>query len=220
MKHYKDLDLQQIRDECGLDFAHFTYQKGQCSCCYGAKDQPAIYWKNHKIPEGDNYSFILFKNAYNGSGTVTKNDIIEDYTCVSWDFDITKLHKVCELLRSQLDSDYIVVEPVDETSCIIIRTCAKIIEQGLADKYNLSPYCIKRTITRFPSSIKGIKYPDEELQLIAVKSDVKLIKDIAYPRREACKYIVTNYDLEELFYWNSEKELKNRILNIANRGVI
>lgn len=34
---YKELNLKKIREDNDLDFAHFTYQKGMCSCCYGQK---------------------------------------------------------------------------------------------------------------------------------------------------------------------------------------
>ena len=30
---YKDLDLKGLREKCGLDFAHFTYESGMGSCC-------------------------------------------------------------------------------------------------------------------------------------------------------------------------------------------
>jgi len=69
-KTYSDLNLKAIREALNIDFAHFTYKQGQCSCCYGPKDLPKMYWKDRTIPEGDDYSYILFKNANNGSGTV------------------------------------------------------------------------------------------------------------------------------------------------------
>lgn len=74
MKIYSDLDLKAIRDEVGLDFAHFTYQRGMCSCCYGPKNLPKMYWKNKTIPAHDNYTYLLFKNADNGSGIVRGGD--------------------------------------------------------------------------------------------------------------------------------------------------
>ena len=80
---YGELNLREIRDLADIDFAHFTYRRGQCSCCYGPKDLLKMYWKNRVIPEHDDYSYILFKNADNGSGTVTKNDEISDGTCIS-----------------------------------------------------------------------------------------------------------------------------------------
>lgn len=45
MKKYGDLKLSKLRDELGLDFAHYTYLRGQCSCCYGPLDMSARYWR-------------------------------------------------------------------------------------------------------------------------------------------------------------------------------
>ena len=141
MKIYGELNLKQIREENDLDFAHFTYLKGQCSCCYGPMNLPAKYWKNEVIPpryvpgteiydkDGNvsggqltKYEYILFKNADNGSGIVKANDLIKDYTCVGWDFPINKMEKVCNMLLEQLDKSYYILMPKDESHCIIIRT--------------------------------------------------------------------------------------------------
>lgn len=51
MKTYADLDLKAIREACDLDFAHYTYGRGQCSCCYGPLEMPAKYWRNRKKPK-------------------------------------------------------------------------------------------------------------------------------------------------------------------------
>ena len=84
MKKYAELNLKKIREDNGLDFAHFTYVKGMCSCCYGPTDLPAIYWKDGIVKnEEDKYSYILFKNANNGSGQVKRKDEITNYTCIS-----------------------------------------------------------------------------------------------------------------------------------------
>lgn len=139
MKQYKDLNLRKIREECGLDFAHYTYQKGQCSCCYGPLDMPAIYWRNRNKPvkinnngsihyelNGEDFnklkmSYILFKNADNGNGTVKRTDEIKDYTCIGYRFnDNSQKQKVCKMLLDQLDEDYAVAVPKDRSSCIII----------------------------------------------------------------------------------------------------
>lgn len=63
MQNYKSLNLKKVRDDNGLDFAHFTYLKNQCSCCYGPADLPARYWAGGKRPEKvtDNTQYILFK---------------------------------------------------------------------------------------------------------------------------------------------------------------
>lgn len=123
MKCYKDLNLRYIREQCDLDFAHYTYKRGQCSCCYGPEDLPSIYWKNRTIRKDDNYTYVLFKNADNGSGHVTKNSEIKDYTCIAHRFiDVEQKEKFCKMLTEQLDDDYTVLIPKDDMYCIIIRT--------------------------------------------------------------------------------------------------
>lgn len=140
MKKYKDLNLKEIMKKADLDFAHFTYGKGQCSCCYGPWDMPKRYWKNgiklSRYLEGTQHfnergeecggvpreiSYILFKNAYNGSGTVTKEDTIEDYTCIGYKLSKEQLDIVCEELQNQLGSEYIVTKPENEHTCIVIH---------------------------------------------------------------------------------------------------
>ena len=145
MKKYGDLDLRKIREDNGLDFAHYTYMRGQCSCCYGPMDMPARYWHGSKKPveirkkTGKNTSFhyeldgkpfdmdemkyILFKNANNGSGIVRKSDVIDDYTCIEYSYVLhgEPLEKICRDLAEQLDEDYVVIVPDAEISCIVIR---------------------------------------------------------------------------------------------------
>lgn len=131
MKKYKDLDLHKLRIDNDLDFAHFTYQSGQCSCCYGPKDLPKRYWRNGVIPEGDDYTYILFKNADNGSGTRRKVDMIEDYTCIEYDIkDRTQLENICLDLQRQLGPVYRVLIPKDENECIVIRVVDDLVEKG------------------------------------------------------------------------------------------
>ena len=117
---YKDLNLKKIREDNDLDFAHFTYQKGMCSCCYGPKDLPKIYWRGGVIPSGNDYTYILFKNANNGGGEVKKEDRIKDYQCVAWRFPVEKLEKVCKDLQSQVGDEYVVLMPTDTRYCILI----------------------------------------------------------------------------------------------------
>ena len=99
-----------------------TYKNGMCSCCYGPKDLPKRYWRNNTISEGDDYTYILFKNANNGSGIVKRDDEIccHSYECISWDFPIEKLENVCKDLQSQLGSEYVVLKPKDTYGCILI----------------------------------------------------------------------------------------------------
>lgn len=117
---YKELNLKKIREDNDLDFAHFTYKNGMCSCCYGPKDLPKRYWRNNTIPEGDDYTYILFKNANNGSGIVKRDDEIKDYQCVSWEFPIEKLENVCKDLQEQVGDGYEVLMPTNDMYCIVI----------------------------------------------------------------------------------------------------
>jgi len=122
---YKDLNLKKVRDDNGLDFAHFTYQKGQCSCCYGPKDMAKRYWKDNIIPEGDDYTYILFKNADNGSGYVKATDTIKSITFVEWDFPIEKLVPVCRSLAEQFSPEFMVLVPNNKSNTIIIVDMTK-----------------------------------------------------------------------------------------------
>lgn len=133
---YKDLDLKKIRKDNDLDFAHFTYKEGMCSCCYGPKDLPKRYWKGGIIPEHENYTYLLFKNADNGSGVVKKDDEIccNLYDCIEWNFPIEKLENVCKDLQAQLGDEYVVFKPRDDSKCIIIcKNGTKYAENHLKD---------------------------------------------------------------------------------------
>ena len=135
---YGELNLKKIREDNDLDFAHFTYQRGMCSCCYGPWDLPARYWRGgKKLPDdGREVQYILFKNAYNGSGTVTRNDDMKDYQCISWNFPIEKLENVCKDLQSQLGNKYVVLTPPDKMHCIVVCYAdSRYIEQEIASGY-------------------------------------------------------------------------------------
>lgn len=143
MKTYGDLNLKAIREACDLDFAHYTYGRGQCSCCYGPLDMSKRYWRNGKKPievfvasrmshyelDGERYdtnktTYILFKNACNGSGRIkSKDEPIKNNTCIEYHFksDEQKL-KVCSMLQAQLGDEYVVQVPQDKLTCIIIFT--------------------------------------------------------------------------------------------------
>lgn len=137
MKTYGELDLQKIREDCGLDFARHTYSRGQCSCCYGSLDMSARYWAKGKKPkriyneqgwywdrDTEHFTYILFKNADNGSGHIKSLDEkIQDYTCIEYRFkDQEQKLKVCEMLSEQLGCEYNVEVPASDEVCIIIRT--------------------------------------------------------------------------------------------------
>ena len=118
---YKELNLKKIREDNDLDFAHFTYQKGMCSCCYGPWDLPKRYWRGGVVQarHGD-AQYILFKNADNGSGHVKRTDEIDNYTCIEWGFPMEKLEKICKELQEQLGDKYVVLMPTDTYTCIQI----------------------------------------------------------------------------------------------------
>lgn len=118
---FGDLNLKKIREDNNLDFAHYTYKRGMCSCCYGPKDLAACYWKDGVIPEGDEYTYILFKNAHNCSGTKRKQDVIDCTQYIGWRMSPEQLEGVCKDLRAQLGPSYEVVKPEDSCYCIEIR---------------------------------------------------------------------------------------------------
>lgn len=136
---YKDLCLRQIRESNDIDFAHFTYQRGMCSCCYGPKDLPKKYWRNGDIPEHDDYTYLLFKNADNGSGHVRRDDDIDDCTFIEWGFPMEKLPSVCSDLQEQLGDKYVVLVPKSNMKCIAVyKANSKYIKEQLdSDKYYL-----------------------------------------------------------------------------------
>lgn len=120
-KTYGELDLKSIREKLNIDFAHFTYQPSQCSCCYGPKDLPKRYWKDSKIPEGDDYTYVLFKNANNGSGPVKKGDTFKKYQNIEWKLSNEQLDGFCEMLQEQIGEDYKIIKPEDSSICIQIE---------------------------------------------------------------------------------------------------
>jgi hypothetical protein len=150
MKTYGDLNLKKIRESCDLDFAHYTYRAGQCSCCYGPLDMAKKYWRKGKKPvevkegglihyelDGQRYNtskttYILFKNACNGSGRIkSKDEVIKNYTCIEYNFESDEQkQKVCSMLQDQLGSDYVVQVPQNNLTCIIIFTKDHIDEEN------------------------------------------------------------------------------------------
>lgn len=173
MRQYKDLNLKKLREEAGLDFAHFTYNKGQCSCCYGPLDMADRYWAKGRRPQKINIThrpdgsvqgwsydrplkdvqYILFKNADNGSGRVTKEDVIcsmplskrrrgcywgaSTYRVyIEWQFPLEKMDRVLQGLREQLDADYAVLRPKDELHCIQIVRVEDLRDDDLPQVFN------------------------------------------------------------------------------------
>lgn len=117
---YENLNLKLVRELNDLDFAHFTYQPGMCSCCYGPKDLPKRYWKGGVIPEHNDYTYLLFKNADNGRGHVKRYEEISDCTYIEWSFPKEKLEQVCYNLQEQLGDEYVVLVPKSTMKCIAI----------------------------------------------------------------------------------------------------
>ncbi len=141
MKKYGDLKLSKLRDALGLDFAHYTYLRGQCSCCYGPLDMPARYWRKfHYELDGkrvntDDVKYILFKNVNNCGGIKKRTDEIKkDY--VSWKFPIEMLVPVCKALKAQLGDEYNVYVPPNETFCIRILHKSFVDENKKELEYN------------------------------------------------------------------------------------
>ena len=142
-KTYKDLDLAAIREAADLDFAHYTYEKGMCSCCFGPKNLSNKYWKNGKKskkeafsgwnregfsfgneidkPHPNEYEYLLFKNADNGSGIIDDEDTVIEKDYIEWGFPSEKLELVCSMLQEQLGDDYKVIRPKNFSECIQIR---------------------------------------------------------------------------------------------------
>ena len=117
---YQDLNLKKIREDNELDFAHFTFMKNMCTCCYDPLDFPARYWRGGIKPTSmNNVQYLLFKNADNGSGVVKKTDKIKDYQCIAWRFPEAKLKKICSDLRSQLGKEFVVLTPPNDILCIL-----------------------------------------------------------------------------------------------------
>lgn len=144
MKTYKELNLAKVRDDNDLDFAHYTYNRGQCSCCHGPLDISKKHWRGGKKPEWivkdgetthwelngrkiaseDDYNFILFKNADNGSGSVAPDDVIKAPIFVEYNEDMERrtLVNVCASLEEQLGDGFKVLVPDSGDICILIES--------------------------------------------------------------------------------------------------
>ena len=121
---YKDLNLKHLREVCDIDFAHYTYKRGMCSCCYGPKDLPARYWRNNKILEDVDYNdimYILFKNADNGSGCVKAEDNMGQTEYIEWNLTPERLDKVIAELKKQVGNEYDVECPENKYKCIVLK---------------------------------------------------------------------------------------------------
>lgn len=135
MKQYKDLDLNKIAKEAGLDFAHWSC-RGNSSCCVDIlKDFPQKYFtkKKEQILR-ENFQYLLFANSHNRSGDVKKDYVIcyqsdehngiysrlyPVYVFCNISSEDT-LNSICDLLQEQLGDKYEVVKPTED-SCLQIR---------------------------------------------------------------------------------------------------
>lgn len=150
-KLYGNLDLKSIREECGLDFAHFTFKKGMCSCCYGPTDLPARYWHNNQIlhdktsyeaynrvseaVSDDEFTYLLFKNADNGSGHVRRDTPLKKVGYVCWGFPMSRMPKVCQMLQEQVGDEYEVIPPKNSLECITIKEKERTVNYGLSEAF-------------------------------------------------------------------------------------
>lgn len=120
-KTYKELDLISFRKKEDIDFCHYTYKRGQCSCCYGPSDLPSLYWKNRTIRKDRDVKYLLYKNANNGSGTRKGTDETNDIDFISWgNLDRTELEKICMDLSINYGEEYVILVPSSDWSTIIV----------------------------------------------------------------------------------------------------
>lgn len=138
MKKYGDLNLKKIRDDYGLDFAHFTYLKGQRACEFSLLDFPARYWRDGKKPtkietdvsvncemngkplDKNKIWYVLFRNVGGSGGTKTRGDDIKGDVYIDWNMPKATLRKVCKALKGQLGNEYSICEPKSPAYTIII----------------------------------------------------------------------------------------------------
>lgn len=126
---YGDLDLKAIIDNCDIEFAHYTYPDGMCTCCYAPIDFPQSYWIDKekmkqvfKKEDDRDYEYLVFKNADNGSGTVRADDEI-DNPVIGYrfkDFD-KKMPIIIKELERQMGNEYEIIPPESNSYCIEIR---------------------------------------------------------------------------------------------------
>lgn len=177
MKTYGDLNLIELRKKADIDFAHYTYKKGMCSCCYGPKDLPKMYWKDRVVQKNidyDDIEYILFKNADNGSGIVRKSDYIECDN-IEWNLPEDKVENVCRLLKEQLGDEYIVVIPRGHWECIKVISKKKLKEKYIRIKEMLVNPDI--AFNHWFISDKSISEKKTELEKLKANSKSNLMQE-------------------------------------------
>ena len=100
------------------------------------------YELDGKKVDTNKITYILFKNADNGSGRIkNKEQYIENYTCIEYHFEDTQQkEQVCRELIAQLDSDYVVAVPKNNNHCIIIFMADRI--SAYADEFKENYYAL------------------------------------------------------------------------------
>ena len=75
------------------------------------------------IIKDDDYTYILFKNANNGSGSVKRDDYLSDQSqiCISWHLNDKQLNAVVRELRKQVGTEFIVSKPDNDYMCIVLK---------------------------------------------------------------------------------------------------
>lgn len=135
---YQELNLKKIREDNGLDFAHFTYLRNMCTCCSTPLEFPARYWhKGIKPTSMDNVQYLIFKNADNGSGRVVKTDDIKRYQSIAWQFPESKLLKICKDIQDQMGNEYFLLVPKSKDFCILAikRERTELLESEMKQGY-------------------------------------------------------------------------------------
>ena len=130
-KFYGELNLKEIREKCGLDFAHYTYPHGMCPCCTCFLDFPKRYWNPKRRPQKivlpdstaayeldgkrvtvDDFTYLLFLNSDRDGGYATKDTLIDSVNVAYRFVSDQQKSDVCRLLSKQLGKNYVVAEPM------------------------------------------------------------------------------------------------------------
>lgn len=140
IKRYSELNLHELRDKAGLDFAHYTLKAGQCSCCYGPLDQAKKHFSKEFLDKYNvktlkdlnnlydnkealnSMTYILFKNAINNPDSGYKKLDDRSYSeVIMWDFEMEKMDLVCKLLEEYFGESYKVIKPTSKCECIKVE---------------------------------------------------------------------------------------------------
>lgn len=123
LKKYGDLNFDVLRNDIGIDLVHYTCPRGHRWFELHPMDYPARCWRGGK-PSDDylDYTFILFKNAEDMGGYVTKEHYIENETFLETKFkDDIQAKRAIDELQRQLGTRYLVQWPPEEECSVEIR---------------------------------------------------------------------------------------------------